>query len=402
MAATLLPVADARRNIVSSLKPVGQEKIELAQALGRVLAEDAIANVSHPPADVSAMDGYAIRLADFSSPPTALKLVGESAAGHPWTGEIQPGEAVRIFTGAYVPAGTDSVVIQENTSADGETVTINKLPETGKNIRPQAQDFRAGDTVLSPPRRFTARDTGLLAAMNLPEISVFRRPRIGILSTGDEIVQPGETVGNGQIVSANGPGLCSFVDSRGGLGVNLGVVPDNVNALRNAIVQAERLDLLVTSGGVSVGEHDLVKKAASEGGLKVSFHKIAMRPGKPLLFGHFGNLPLLGLPGNPVSAMVCAVLFLGPALDALLGLPGDAPTTTTARLTEALKANDDREDYIRAELKPCEGGLPLIAPLQRQDSAMIAALARANALLIRAPHAPSAKSGDIVQAIPLT
>jgi molybdopterin molybdotransferase len=402
LTAPLLPVADARHKIISSLKPVGSEKIELSQALGRVLAENVTARVSHPPADVSAMDGYAVCVADVSSTPTTLKIVGESAAGHPWTGEIQPGEAIRIFTGAYVPAGADSVVIQENTTADGKAVTINELPRVGKNIRPQAQDFQTGDAVLKPPRWLTARDIGLLAAMNLPEINVYRRPRIGILSTGDEIVQPGDTVGDGQIVSANGPGLCAFVKSRGGVGINLGIVSDNTEALLEAIKHAGQLDFLVTSGGVSVGDHDLVKKAASEGGLNLSFHKIAMRPGKPLLFGHFDQLPLLGLPGNPVSAMVCAILFLSSAIDALLGLPADAPKTIPARLTEALKANGDREDYIRAELNPCEGELPLISPLPKQDSAMIAALARASALIIRAPHALSAKSGDIVQAIPLT
>jgi molybdopterin molybdotransferase len=347
------------------------------------------------------MDGYAVRAADVGAA-TTLKLVGESAAGHPWSGEIKSSEAVRIFTGAYVPAGADTVVIQENTTTSGETVSINELPARGKNIRPEGQDFQAGNTVLSSPRRLTARDIGLLAAMNLPEISVFRKPRIGILSTGDEIVQPGQSLKDGQIFSANGPGLCAFVESRGGAGINLGVVPDDINALGEVIEQSGSLDMLVTSGGVSVGDHDLIKEIASNGGLEITFHKIAMRPGKPLLFAHFGQMPFLGLPGNPVSAMVCAILFLGPALEVFQGLSGKAPEAIPAHLGSALRANDDREDYIRAVLVRRESDLPLITALPQQDSAMIAALAKANALIIRKPKAPPAAPGDTVLAIPLT
>lgn len=401
MSAPLLPVADARHKIVSSLQPLGTESIELTHARGRVLAANAIAQVSHPPADVSAMDGYAVRSSDILTAPTTLKVVGESAAGHPWAGEVKTGEAVRIFTGAYIPVGADTIVIQENTTRDENTVLINEISGAGKNIRPKGQDFQVDDSPLTAPRRLSSRDIGLLAAMNLPKVSVFRRPRVGILSTGDEIVQPGEPLGNGQIVSANGPGLTAFVESRGGIAMNLGVIPDKVKALQDAIEHADPMDILITSGGVSVGDHDLIQKSAGAGGLKITFHKIAMRPGKPLLFGQFKQLPFLGLPGNPVSAMVCAVLFLDPALDALQGLPGRGPEMVAARLGAALAANDGREDYIRAVMKRSDHDLPLVEPLPKQDSAMIAALAKANALIVRPPHAPSSDAGDVVRVIPL-
>ena len=401
MAASLISVADAHRIVVSSLKPVRTETLYLAATLGRVLAEDAVARVSHPPADVSAMDGYALRIADVPTAPTGLRVVGESAAGRPWDGQMQVGETVRIFTGAYVPEGADTVVIQENAAAGKDTVSIIEYPAEGKNIRPKGQDFRSGETVLNAPRRLTARDIGLLAAMNLPEITVFRRPRVGVLSTGDEIVLPGEKVIDGQIVSANGPGLCAFAESQGGEAVQLGVVADDIGALKAAISDAGQLDFLLTSGGVSAGDHDLVKRAMVENGLEVGFHKIAMRPGKPLLFGRFNQTPFMGLPGNPVSAMVCAVLFLGPALAVLQGLPGNPPDTFPARLDATLKANDGREDYVRAVLRRSENSLPTVSPMPKQDSALVATLAKANALIIRRPHVPAAEPGETVLTIPL-
>jgi len=399
----LLPVSDARRMIVEALARLGVEHVPLSRAVGRVLAEDAVARVSHPPADVSAMDGYAIRHQDALDVPLTLKVVGESGAGHPWPGTLGLGQAVRIFTGAHVPAGADTVVMQENTQAhdmgDGNVV-IKEKPEAGRHIRRAGQDFRAGDVGLRAPHRLTVRDIGFLAAMNIARVPVARKPRIGVLSTGDEIVMPGETVGLGQIVSANGPGLCAFVESQGGEAIHLGVAPDELTALRTAIARAEPLDMLVTSGGVSVGDHDLMHKALQSDDFRLAFHKIAMRPGKPLLFGFVGRnqkLPVLGLPGNPVSAMICAVLFLGPALARLQGLPGDAPATRPARLGEALRANDVREDYIRATLSD-----DMVAtPFPKQDSGMISSLAKADALIVRAPNAPAAEAGTLVPVLPL-
>jgi len=402
MAGPLLPVAKARASIIGDLTPVSTEDVKLADALGRVLRGDAVAQISHPPADVSAMDGYAVRTDDVATVPHDLRVIGESAAGHPFRKSVGPGEAVRIFTGAYIPAGADAVVIQEDTTMGEGTVTLNERPLRARHIRPAAQDFRAGDKGLAAPRRLTARDIGLLAAMNLPRATVARRPRIGVLSTGDEIVLPGEPVGEGQIVSANGPGLCAFVTAHGGDPLHLGVVKDDPKALLRVAEHASHLDMLVTSGGVSVGDHDVVKGALNDAGFKATFHRIAMRPGKPLLYGRLHNLPVLGLPGNPVSAMVCAVLFLGPALARLQGLPGDAPATFAARLAVDLKANDTRADHIRATLQYGGDDVPFVTPFGTQDSAMIATLARADALIVRQPQSPAAKAGDIVQVIPLT
>lgn len=399
----LLPVSKAREMIVSSLARLAVEHVPLSKARTRVLAENIIARVSHPPADVSAMDGYAIRFEDVPSVPLTLEVVGESGAGHPWKGTLGIGQAVRIFTGAHIPAGANTVVMQENTKAHGtnaNTVVIVELPERARHIRPMGQDFRTGDTGLTAPRTLSARDIGFLAAMNIPLVPVARRPRIGVLSTGDEIVMPGENPTEGQIVSANGPGICAFIESCGGEAIHLGVAKDELKALRAAIARAEPLDMLVTSGGVSVGDHDLMRKALQSDDFRLAFHKIAMRPGKPLLFGRIGpnqRLPVMGLPGNPVSAMICAVLFLGPALARMQGLPGEAPATIPARLTTDLKENDGREDYLRASLAPDL----TVTPFPKQDSGMVSSLAIANALLQRPAHAPAAKAGDLVQVIKL-
>jgi len=397
----LLPVAEARKLIIDGLKPVAVETVALADAAGRILRADAVAMVSHPPADVSAMDGYALRFGDVAAVPHTVPVIGESAAGHPWSGVIGENQAVRIFTGAHVPKGADTIVIQEDTDAGDSAVIIKEKPQRARHIRPAGQDFRAGDTVLTAPRRLTARDIGLLAAMNLASVPVSLRPRVGVLSTGDEIVLPGQPIADGQIVSANGPGLCAFVAAHGAEAVHLGVVKDDLAALRDAIGRAEPLDLLVTSGGVSVGDHDLVAAALRSADFAMVFHKIAMRPGKPLLFGHVRGMPVLGLPGNPVSAMVCAILFLGSALARLQGLAGDAPEQIPARLGVDLKANDGRQDHMRATLSRGADGTVTATPLPAQDSAMIAALARAQALIVRPPYAPAAKAGDTVPVISL-
>jgi molybdopterin molybdotransferase len=397
----LLPVAEARRLIVEDLVPVAAETIKLEHALGRVMQANAVAQVSHPPADVSAMDGYALSLETIKEIPQTLTVSGESAAGHPYRGMVRTGEAVRIFTGACVPAGADTIVIQENTTTTESGVTINKHPRLGQHIRTAGQDFHRGDIVLGFPRRLTVRDVALLAAMNLPRVSVTRRPAIGVLSTGDEVVLPGDAIAAGQIVSANGPGLCAFVAAQGCEAFHLGVVKDDPKTLLRIAEQVRHLDMLVTSGGVSVGDHDVVKDALSSAGFKATFHKVAMRPGKPLLYGRLHNLPILGLPGNPVSAMVCAILFLGPALARLQGLPGDGPATITVQLGADLKANDNRADFIRATLTH-GSGLPIATPFPVQDSGMVATLARADALILRPPHAPFVKAGEAISIIPLT
>ncbi len=395
----LVPVAEARRRLVDSLKPLATESVSVMDAVGRVLAEDVTATVSHPPADVSAMDGYAVRSADVTKVPVQLTVVGESAAGHPWNGTVDRGQAARIFTGAHMPKGADAIVIQEDADVSGTVVTIKESSVAQRHVRPAGQDFKTGDVVLRAPKRLTARDIGLAGAANAAHVTVFRKPRVGVLSTGDEIALPGESVGLHQIVSANGPSICAFVRDRGGIDLHLGVVRDEATALRAALDRAEPIDLLVTSGGVSVGDRDLMKQALSTDDFALTFHKIAMRPGKPLLFGHLKGLPIMGLPGNPVSAMVCAILFLGAALDRLQGLPGAAPATLPARLGADMKPNDGREDYVRARLERAADGGLIATPFAKQDSAMISALAQAGALIVRAPHAPAAKAGDQVSTL---
>jgi len=396
----MISVTEARAKIVAALAPVSREDIAVMDTLGRVLATDATARITHPGADVSAMDGYAVRTADATMG-AVLSLVGTSAAGHPWAGTVGAGQAARIFTGAYVPQGADAVVIQEDITSTGSNVTINEAASIGRHIRPLGQDFKTNETILRTPKRLTARDVGLLAAMNFPLVSVYKRPRIGVLSTGDEVVMPGDDVKHGQLVSANGPGLCAFIASQGAAPVHLGIARDDESSLKAMADTATDLDMLVTSGGVSVGDHDLIARVLGANGLTVALHKIAMRPGKPLLFGSLKGTPFFGLPGSPVSAMVCAILFLGPALEKMQGLHGAAPTTTKAKLGAALKANDKREDYLRSALSRDANGDLIATPFPKQDSGMISSLAHADALLIRAPFAPEAKVGEQVDVIVL-
>jgi molybdopterin molybdotransferase len=396
----MISVTEARAKIVAALNAVGTETISVMDALGRVLAENAVARISHPTANVSAMDGYAVRAADATLNAT-LTVVGTSAAGHPWGGTIGPGEAARIFTGAYVPAGADAIVLQEDSTADGQKVTINEAAILNKHIRPLGQDFKTGDTVLYAPRRISFRDVGLLAAMNLPQIKVFKRPRVGVFSTGDEVVMPGDEVKHGQLVSANGPGLCAFVAHHGAVPVHLGIARDDAASLSTLAAAAKDLDMLITTGGVSVGDHDLIAKVLGENGLDVNFHKIAMRPGKPLLFGNLKGTPFFGLPGNPVSAMVCAILYVGPALNKMQGLEGAAPATVKARLSVGVKANDKREDFLRATLERTATGDLIATPYHKQDSAMITTLAKADGLIIRPPFSVAAQPGDAVDVIEL-
>jgi len=395
----LVPVADARALIVKELAPLGTEFVTLDRALGRVLAEDVIARVSHPAADVSAMDGYAVRSADVTQAPTTLRVVGESAAGHPWSGKVSEGETARIFTGAHVPMGADAVVIQEDTDLGVPIVTVRASAQKGRHIRPKAQDFAANSVVLPRLSRLNPRQIGLVSAANVAEICVFRRPKVGVLSTGDEVVLPGTPLKEGQLASANGPALCAFITEKGGEALHLGIARDDPKSLLELIENAAGLDMIVTSGGVSVGDHDLIQQTLSEAGLKVSFHKIAMRPGKPLLFGTLRNKPFMGLPGNPVSAMVCAILFLGPALDAMQGLPGDAPFTITAKLGADMKEGDTREDYVRATLTRDTDGSFIATPFPVQDSAMLSFFAQAGVLIIRKPNAAPAQKGEAVQAV---
>ncbi len=398
----MISVAEAVARIEAAFTPLAAEQIALADALGRVLAEDVAARRSQPPAAVSAMDGYAVRAEDVATVPATLKVVGHVPAGGAYEGMIGPGEAVRIFTGAPLPAGADAIVIQENTEAGDGTVRVvdGKAPK-GRYVRPAGLDFQEGEVLLEAGRVLTARDIGLAAGMNVPWLRVHRRPRIALLATGDEVVMPGDPLGPNQIVSSNGLALASFVRAQGGEPMDLGIALDSEESLRTLARGAAGADLLITTGGASVGEHDLVQKVLGKEGLEVDFWKIAMRPGKPLIFGQLGRTPLLGLPGNPVSALVCAVIFLGPALHRMLGITAQARPARTATLATPLPENDEREDYLRATLEIDADGKLLARPFQLQDSSNFARLAKADCLVIRAPHAPAAPAGTSVTILPL-
>lgn len=396
----MIPVDEARARILAGIEPLGAETVSLPQTLGRVLAEDLAARVSHPPMAVSAMDGYAARAEDLASAPVTLPVVGESAAGHPFAGSLQPGQALRIFTGAAVPPGADVVVMQEDTEAAEGRVTIKVSPPSGKFVRAAGLDFRTGEVLLRAGTLMGPRQIGLAASMNIPWASVRRRPRVAILSTGDEIAMPGEPLGPAQIISSNGPALAAFVAVQGGEAIQLGIARDNRASLAQMVEAARGCDLLVTSGGAAVGEYDLVQEVLGEAGLQLDFWKIAMRPGKPLIFGRMGRVPVLGLPGNPVSSMVCAYVFLAPLLRAMRGLP-PLPPTLPALLDGELPANDAREEYMRASLTRLDDGTLLATPFGRQDSAVTSVMANADALLIRPANSPALGIGAPVRVMPL-
>ena len=395
----MISVDEALDRILSAFAPLPAETVSVSQALGRVLAEDVVARVTQPPADVSAMDGYAVRAEDVASVPVQLQVVGHIAAGSRQEAPLAAGQAARIFTGAPLPEGADAIVIQEDTERDGESVTVKESAARGTYVRPAGLDFRAGDVGVAAGRAVTVRDLGLIAAMNRPWLSVRRRPRVAVLATGDEVVMPGDPVGPSQIVSSNGLALCALVAACGGEAINLGIAADSADSLRRLAAGAAGADLLITTGGASVGEHDLIRSVLGEEGLDLDFWKIAMRPGKPLMFGRLKGTRMLGLPGNPVSSLVCGLLFVRPILDRLLGLARPAHPTEPAVLAADLGANDRRQDYLRATLQPNDDGRLRASPFHKQDSSMLATLAHADALILRAPHAPPAAAGTLVEVL---
>lgn len=401
----MISVEDALAQICGSLTPLGAEQVSLSDAHGRVLAEDLAARRTQPPFAVSAMDGYAVRATDIADLPKRLKLVGYIPAGGSHDGVVGSGEAVRIFTGARLPDGADAVVIQEDTEAGDGSVLVNDTVgpfEPGRHVRQAGIDFVEGQIGLKAGRRLTARDVGLAAAMNRPWLLVHRRPRVAILPTGDEVALPGDPIGPNQIVSSNGSALGALVAASGGVPIQLGIARDDSDTLKTMAQGAAGADLLVTIGGASVGEHDLVKQALGEIGLSVDFWKIAMRPGKPLMFGRLGATAVLGLPGNPVSALVCGMLFLKPAIERLQGLPGAGPALEPAFAGIDLKANDGRQDYLRARLSRDADGALVALPFTKQDSSMMSALAGADCLVVRPPLAPAVPAGGRVKIIRLS
>ncbi|MEI9992183.1 MAG: gephyrin-like molybdotransferase Glp [Rhizomicrobium sp.] len=394
----MISVEDAVRRIVSAFSPVGAETVGIGAAAGRVLAEDAVARMNQPPDPVSSMDGYAVRAPDAPVGAT-LKVVGSSPAGHPYGGTLRAGEAVRIFTGGVVPEGADSIVIQEDTSASDGRVTVNAAAIAMRHIRVAGLDFKTGDAIVKAGRRLSARDVSLIAAGDIPAVRVRRRPRVALAATGDELSPPGNPKKPGGIVASSGYALSAMIARWGGETLDLGIIPDKAEAIAAIADRAAGADLIVTLGGASVGDHDLVQKALGPRGFELDFWKVAMRPGKPLIFGRLGATPLLGLPGNPVSTLVCAMLFLKPAVAALLGTEAQ-DEAVTMRLAREMKENDGRQDYVRARLTTKDGER-FAEPFTIQDSSMLSVLARADALIVRPPRAPAAKIGDAVPVLVL-
>ncbi|MGH6908343.1 MAG: molybdopterin molybdotransferase MoeA [Aestuariivirga sp.] len=392
----LLPVAEARARILANVKPLPGETVKLTDALYRVLAAPVKAMRDQPPFDASAMDGYAVRGADVAKVPAVLRVIGMAAAGHGFSGKVGPGEAIRIFTGAPLPKGADTVVIQENTEALApSSVTVLETARPGQNVRARGLDFARGDVLLPVGLALNARDIGLTAAANAPFLRVRRKPRVALFATGDELVEPGGKPRSDQIVSSNSHALTIMARHFGAEVINLGIVRDSLAATMRAIAKARGVDVLVTSGGASVGEHDFVREALKRSGVKLDFWKIAMRPGKPFMYGRRGRQHVMGLPGNPVSALVCARLFLKPLLDTFLGLAADEPVME-ARLGAAMKANDGRQDYVRASLALAPDGGRTATPFAKQDSSMQRTFRDAHCLIVRPPHAPEAPVGTPV------
>lgn len=392
----LLSAADAFAKVLALMAPVGAETVALAEAAGRVLAATIHAERDQPPFAASAMDGYAVRAED-ASVGAVLTVTGEIQAGGAAARPVGPGEAIRIFTGAPVPDGADAILIQEDADRDGNRLTVREAPTAKRYIRPAGLDFRAGAR-LEAPRRLTPAEIALAAAMNVPHLEVFRRPIVSLIATGDELVAPGGRPGPHQIVSSNNYGLAAMLQAAGAVCDIQPIAGDDAAALTAALDRAAEADLIVTLGGASVGDYDLVRSVFGGEGLDLSFYKVAMRPGKPLMAGRVRGRPMVGLPGNPVSSLVLGRLLLVPAMDALQGLPAAPPRRAPVRLGQALAAGGPREHYMRARIEETEDG-PVAFPFPDQDSSLLSVLAAANALVVQPPNGPARETGEEIDAI---
>jgi len=390
-----LSVAEALERILSDIALMPVEQVALTEACGRVLGEDVAATLTQPPFNASAMDGYAVRAEDVAALPAILDVIGEAAAGHRFVGTLSAGQAVRIFTGAPLPDGADAIIIQENTTRDGGQVTVTDGTPNRAHIRKRGLDFAEGEVLLKAGDKLNARTLTLAAAMGYGTLPLRRQPRVAILATGDELVLPGETVGADQIVCSNPFGLLELVSAAGGVGTFLGIARDTEQDLRLAIRKARDADILVTIGGASVGDHDLVAPALEAEGMSLDFWRVKMRPGKPLLFGRLNRPPhtqrILGLPGNPTSTLICGRIYLVALIAALLGQEGDSVTRGEhAQLAEALPANGPRAHYMRGVIRDAHTAPPTVAALDAQDSSMLKPLAGADCLIVREANAPKA------------
>ena len=402
MSSAALTPEEALQRITAGVAPIAQsEDVPLLAAPGRVTARPVTARFTQPPFNASAMDGYAVRASDVARLPARLHVIGEAAAGRGFRGPVAPGEAVRIFTGAPVPDGADAVVIQENTDREGETVVVREGTVDIEHLRPRGGDFSAGAACIGASRRLTARDVTLAAAMGHATIAVRRRPAVAILATGDELVLPGETPAADQIVCSNTFGIAAMVAQAGGEPRLLGIARDTRASLEAHVARAGEADVLVTVGGASVGDHDLVAPVLSARGMALAFWKIAMRPGKPLMFGHLGAQRVLGLPGNPVSSLICTRLFLVPLLRALSGLDPEPERALSVRTTVPLAANGPRAHYMRARWRRASDGTLEATPVRSQDSSLLTPLAEADCLIVRPIRGPALPAGAQVPALSL-
>lgn len=388
----MITVEEALAHLFALASPLDTETVPLAKANNRVLSQDVTARRDQPPFAASAMDGYAVAGADAKTGAT-FKVIGEAAAGHGFIGIVDKGEAARIFTGAPLPQGTDWVVIQEDVIRDGDMITLGDALETKSNVRPAGADFKTGDTITAP-RRLTPSDVALLASMNIPRVPVTRRPTVAIIATGDELVQPGEDPGPDQIIASNSYGIAALLENLGAHTRLLPIARDTVSSLELSFDLAKDADLIVTIGGASVGDHDLVGSVAQAQGMERAFYKIAMRPGKPLMAGRMGNATMIGLPGNPVSAMVCGHIFLAPVINKMLGLGETPAPRQMATLAKDIGANGPREHYMRAQL-----GSDGVTIHDRQDSSLLTVLAGANCLAIRPINDTARAKGDPIDII---
>jgi molybdopterin molybdotransferase len=396
---SLISVEEALDRVLDGVTVLSTEEVAIGEAHGRILAAPLVSRRTQPPFDVSSMDGYAVRGADLAERGARLKLVGESAAGRPFDGKIKSGEVVRIFTGAIVPEGADTVVPQEDAKTESGTVTLPPAKQ-GAYVRKRGLDFAEGRTMLEAGRRLNARDVGLAAAMDFPVVAVVRRPRVAIIATGDELVPPGAGGGADRIVASNPISLTALLGQESAIVSDLGIVPDKVDAIAAAIRRArETADVLITLGGASVGDHDLIAPALKAEKIALAFHRIALRPGRPLLLAIAGDLRVLGLPGNPVSSYVCALLFVVPLLRKLQGRRDLLPSLVSATLGVDLPANDHRQDYLRSRVERRSDGRLVVTPHDRQDSSMQAVLVGSDGLLVRAPNAPAATAGSTCQVL---
>jgi molybdopterin molybdotransferase len=392
----MISVAEALRQITDLFSPLDVEYIPLRHASGRVLAKNVTAERAQPPFAASAMDGYAVIDADIGKT-QHLTVVGEAAAGKRFRGTITPGQAVRIFTGSPVPLGADRIIIQEDVTREGDQITICEDPDRGPHIRASGDDFDTGAEVTAP-RRLTPSDVALLASMNQATLPVYRKPVVALIATGDELVMPGGLPNEDQIIASNNFGLAALLERRGAECRMLPIARDTPDSLKMALKLCEGADLIVTIGGASVGDYDIVRDVALELGMHPAFYKVAMRPGKPLMAGRMGKTPIIGLPGNPVSSMVCGHIFIHPALNVMQGLGAQALTRNLAQLGSDLPENGSREHYMRAKIN-FEYSRLTVHPFERQDSALLSVLSSANGLLVRPPFDPAKKAGDLVEII---